>query len=230
MSRRGPILAAVGGMALIVLMIATIILPKASQVRTKQEEVEQAKQEQAQLELRLDQLRALAQEAPRNRRRLAQLDAAIPPKADLPGLIRLLNGVAETSGVDFMTISPSTPTPSQYNVSVVPAQITVAGRFFAVDQYLYRLENLPRAAKVTSVQVSPQGGGLSYLQVGLNVEFYTMDPTAGPGTPSGTESDEASSTPSSGATPAPTTSPAAGSSPAPATGSNPAPTPSLPGA
>ena len=224
MARRGPILAAVAGIALIVLMVAVVIMPKASQVRAKQQEVETARQQEAQLEVRLEQLRALAQEAPKNRRRLRQLDAAIPPKADLPGLIRLLNGIAEKSGVDFMTIAPSTPTPSQFTVSVVPAQVTVAGRFFSVDQYLYRLENLPRAAKVTSIQVSPTSGGLQYLQVALNVEFYTTDPTAGPGTTASgqTSTPGASTTPAPGSTPAPSTT-------APA-GATPAPSPSLPGA
>lgn len=226
MARRGPIVAAVAGIAVIVLAFATVILPKASQVRERQHDVETAKQEQGQLQLRLQQLRALAQEAPKNRRRLAQLDAAIPETADLPGLIRLLNGIADTSGVDFMTVAPSTPSPSQFNVSVIPTQVTVTGRFFAVDQYLYRMENLPRAAKVTSVQVSPTNGGLNYLSVGLTVEFYTMDTTAGPGTtPSGTQNPTTPTTtptPSSGSAPTPAPTPAAGTTPAAA--------PSLPGA
>ncbi|MDP8956780.1 MAG: type 4a pilus biogenesis protein PilO [Actinomycetota bacterium] len=227
MARRAPILAAIAGLALIILMVAFVILPKASQVREKQREVEAARQQETQLRVRLDQLRALEQEAPKNRRRLRRLDAAIPPNADLPGLIRLLNGIAEQSGVDFMTVAPQTPAPSPFAAAVLPAQVTVAGRFFSVDQYLYRLENLPRAAKVTSIQVAPGGGGLQYLQVALNVEFYTMDTTAGPGTPSDqpesganpqTGAPGSTATPAPGATPAPNTAttPAAGASPAPA--------------
>jgi Tfp pilus assembly protein PilO len=222
-ARRGPIIAAVGGIALIVLIVATIILPKASQVRERQGEVDVAKQQQMQLQLRLEQLRALQQEAPKNRRRLAQLDAEIPQTADLPGLIRMLNGIASNSGVDFMTIAPSSPTASQFNVSVIPTQLNVTGRFFAVDQYLYRLENMPRAAKVTSVQVSPTSGGLNYLSIALSVEFYTMDTTAGPGTtPSGGETGPTTTPPASGSAPTP--------APSPATGATPAATPSLPGA
>ena len=223
MARRGPIIAAVGGIALIVLIVATIILPKASQVRERQGEVDVAKQQQTQLQLRLEQLRALQQEAPKNRRRLAQLDAQLPQTADLPGLIRLLNGIASNSGVDFMTIAPSSPAASQFNVSVIPTQVNVTGRFFAVDQYLYRLENMPRAAKVTSVQVSPTNGGLNYLSVALSVEFYTMDTTAGPGTTSG-------GSPGSSPTPAPTPGSAPNPAPSPAAGAPPASTPSLPGA
>ena len=226
MTRRGPVLAAVGGIALIVLMVALVIMPKASQVREKRDEVEAARQQEAQLQVRLEQLRALAQEAPKNRRRLARLDAALPPRADLPGLIRLLNGIADKSGVDWMSIAPSTPTASQFTVAVVPAQITVAGRFFSVDQYLYRLENLPRAAKVTSIQVSPGGGGLQYLQVALSVEFYTTDPSAGPAASGSGQSSAAGGTTS----PAPQTTPAPTTTVPPAGGGSPATGPSSPGA
>jgi Tfp pilus assembly protein PilO len=229
-SRRGPILAAVAGLALVILMVAFVILPKASQVREKRREVDVARQQEAELQVRLDQLRALAQEAPKNRRRLRQLDAAIPPNADLPGLIRLLNGIAEKSGVDFMTVAPSPPSPSPFTAAVLPTQITVAGRFFSVDQYLYRLENLSRAAKVTSIQVSPGGGGLNYLQVGLSVEFYTMDTTAGPGTPGDPNAPSGQTgAPGTTATPAPGTTPAPNTATTPAPGASPAPAPS-PGA
>jgi Tfp pilus assembly protein PilO len=233
-ARRGPILAAIAGLALVILMVAFVILPKAAQVREKQGEVDAARQQEAQLEVRLDQLRALAQEAPKNRRRLRQLDAALPPGADLPGVIRLLNGIAEKSGVDFMTVAPGTPAPSPFTVAVVPTQITVAGRFFSVDQYLYRLENLPRAAKVTSIQVSPGGGGLQYLQVALTAEFYTTDSTAGPGTPADQNAEAGASgqtgAPGATASPAPGTTPAPNNGTTPAAGPSPAPSPSLPGA
>lgn len=229
MARRGPILAAIAGLALVILMVAFVILPKASQVREKREQVDAARQQEAQLQVRLDQLRALAQEAPKNRRRLRELDAAIPPNADLPGLIRLLNGIAERSGVDFMTVAPSTPTPSPFAAAVLPTQITVAGRFFSVDQYLYRLENLPRAAKVTNIQISPQGGGLNYLQIGLNVEFYTMDTTAGPGSQGEAAANGQTGAPGATATPAPGTTPAPNTATTPAPGASPAPAPS-PGA
>ncbi|HEX2069948.1 MAG TPA: type 4a pilus biogenesis protein PilO [Actinomycetota bacterium] len=234
MSRRGPVLAAVAGLALVLLMVAFVILPKASQVREKRREVDVARQQEAELKVRLDQLRALAQEAPKNRRRLRQLDAAIPPNADLPGLIRLLNGIAEKSAVDFMSVAPSTPAPSPFAAAVLPIQITVSGRFFSVDQYLYRLENLPRAAKVTTISVTPGGAGgagqLNYLQVSLQAEFYTMDTTAGPGTPSDPNAPSGQTgAPGTTATPAPGPNPPPNTATTPAPGAAPAPAPS-PGA
>lgn len=178
--KRGPLIAALAAAAVIILMIGVLILPKASQVRAKQREVDQAQQQESVLRLQLQQLQAAAKDAPTNRKKLASLQAAIPPTADLPGLIRLLNTAAAQAGVDFMSVSPSTPTASaDGKTSAIPTQITVVGGFFAVDQYLFQLETLPRATKVNSVQLSPQGW--PKIQVALAVEFYTTDTSAGPG-------------------------------------------------
>jgi Tfp pilus assembly protein PilO len=178
--KRGPLIAALVGVGVIILMVALLILPKASEVRAKQKEVALAEQQEATLRLHLQQLESYAKEAPRNRKELAKLQNSIPPTADLPGLIRLLNAAAGQSGVDFMSVSPAAPTASQAeSVSVIQAGINVIGGFFAVDQYLFRLENLPRASKVMSIQVSPSSW--PKLQVSLSVLFYTTDVSAGPG-------------------------------------------------
>jgi type II secretory pathway pseudopilin PulG len=83
--RRGPLIAALASVGVIILMIAVLILPKASQVRTKQREVTESEQQGSVLRLQLQQLQAAAKEAPKNRRELAKLESAIPPIADLPG-------------------------------------------------------------------------------------------------------------------------------------------------
>jgi Tfp pilus assembly protein PilO len=178
--KRAPLIAALASAVVIILMIAVLILPKASQVRSKQGEVATAEQQQATLRLQLQQLQAAAKDAPRDRKKLAKLQGSIPPTADLPGLIRLLNSAADQAGVDFMTVSPGQPTlMASGGASVIPTQITVGGGFFAIDQYLFRLETLPRAARVNSVQVSPQGW--PKLSLSLSVEFFTTDLSAGPG-------------------------------------------------
>jgi Tfp pilus assembly protein PilO len=201
--KRGPLIAAMVSVGVIVLTVAVLILPKASQVRAKQKEVAQAQQQEAALRLRLQQLQADAKDAPKDRKELAKLQAALPPTADLPGLIRLLNSIAGESGVDFMSVSPSQPSASTAGaLSVIPTQISITGGFFAIDQYLFRLEQLTRAAKVTSVQLAGQGSG---LQASLSVEFYTTDTSAGPGSePGPTTGTSGSST--SGLSPTPTSS------------------------
>jgi Tfp pilus assembly protein PilO len=215
MKQRGPLVAALVGLGVVLLVVVGLILPKASAVRSKQQDVAKAKQAESALQLQLAQLQADAQDAGKERKLLKSLDAEIPPTADLPGLIRLINAASNQAAVDFMSISPGQPSLSpDGRVSLIPTQISVVGQFFAVDQFLFLLETLPRAAKVLSISVAPGPEGVSQLSMALNVQFYTTDISAGPGSISGATQ----------AVPATGSSPATGASSAPAT-TGPAPNP-----
>ncbi len=51
-----------------------------------------------------------------------------------------------------------------------------------MEEFLYRLETLPRAAKVITFSLSPGGqADRSELSMALTVELYTTDASAGPG-------------------------------------------------
>ena len=123
MNRKPAIIAGLVGLVLILGMLVVLISPKASQVRKKQTEVESAQQQQGTLETQLEQLQAAAKDAPKERKRLAVLQRQIPPSADLPGIIRLLNNTSDKAGVDFMTITPGQPSPA--------GPISVIRRFIA---------------------------------------------------------------------------------------------------
>ena len=201
MNKKPALIAALVGAVLSVVLVLTLITPKAGQVRAKQKEIVSAQQQQASLQAELEQLQAAAKDAPKDRKTLSVLKAQVPPTADLPGLIRLLNTSADRSGVDFQTISPGQPTASG-SFSVIPVQVTVVGGFFAVDQYMYLLETLPRVSKVTAVAMAPGPNGLPQLTVNMTANFYTTDTSAGPGSiPGGTK--PVAPVP----TPAPTTTP-----------------------
>ena len=201
MNRKPALIAALVGAVLSVVLVVGLITPKAGQVKAKQKDIHEAQQQQASLQAQLEQLQAAAKDAPKDRKKLAVLKAEIPPTADLPGLIRLLNTSADRSGVDFQTIAPGQPTAAG-SYSVIPVQVTVIGGFFAVDQYLYLLETLPRVSKVTAVAIAPGPNGLPQLTVNLTANFYTTDASAGPGSiPGGTQPVAPAPTP------APTTTP-----------------------
>lgn len=180
--KRGPLVAALVGAAVVLLLVVGLVLPKANQVRTREKEVADARQSESTLRLQLDQLEGAALGAAAARARLEALEAEVPPTADLPGLIRLVNTAATDSDVSFVSIAPGSPAASTGGVlSTIPAQITVIGEFFAVDRFLFRLESMPRAAKVTSINVTGGPAGGDSLQVVLSTEFYTTDTNAGPG-------------------------------------------------
>jgi Tfp pilus assembly protein PilO len=91
--------------------------------------------------------------------------------------------------VDFFSFTPGTPVPNPTgSYSTIASQITVSGGYFAIDEFLFLLETLQRAAKVTTLAVTPSAGGegttttsTGNLQLQITVEFYTTDSSAGPG-------------------------------------------------
>lgn len=202
MNKKPAIIAGLVGLGLILVMVVGLITPKASQVRKKQREVQTAQQQEGTLRTQLEQLQAAAKDAPKDRKRLATLQRQIPPSADLPGIIRLLNSTSDKSGVDFMTVAPGQPTPAG-PISVIPVQISIEGGFFAVDQYLYLLEHLSRVSKVTTIAITEGSSSLPSLSVVLTANFFTTDTSAGPGSVPGGAQDQLSS-------PAPVSSPTPG--------------------
>src|SRR5206468_1860300 len=128
------------------------------------------------LQVRLEELKGAEKDAPANRKALAKLQSEVPETVQLPTVIRLLNATAEKSAVDFISVSPSTPSLSVTgNVSTLTTQIQVNGSYFAVDEFLFRLESLIRVAKVTQISLAPQGENQGSLQANLTAEFYTTD-------------------------------------------------------
>jgi hypothetical protein len=243
-SRRGPLVAALIGLAVSLLVIFALILPKISSVNSTNKAVDEARSEQSVLQGKLAQLKDTAARAEEFRKRLQVLEAEVPPTTDLPGLIRLLNDAADHSAVDFMSIAPAQPTiavpgsaaapatlPSPgaspgttgttgtlggtASVSVIPVTITVEGSFFAVDEYLFRLETLPRASKVMTIALTVGTGGLPQLSLTLTVNFFTSDTSAGPGSQPGSQDSGQASTGTVGPTPTPSVNPSFGVSPSP---------------
>jgi Tfp pilus assembly protein PilO len=209
MKRKETLIVGAVGVVLAILMVLVLIKPKANAVHTKQAEVVTAQAQQESLLTTLAQLKADEKDAPADRKLLAGLRAKIPPTADLPGLIRLLNKAADQANVDFLTITPGTPTTSaDGQVSIIPVQLMVTGGFFSIDQYLFQLESLPRISTVENVSLNGGASGTTTtgLQASLTVNFYTTDLAAGPGSnpaPGSTIGSSASPTPS--ANPSPST-------------------------
>lgn len=217
MSRRGPLIVLVAGLALVAILVAVLILPKASQVRAKQKEVVQAKQLEQTLRVQYQELQADQKQAGAERRQLAKLQRQVPPTADLPGIIRSINNLADQSGVDFMIIAPGQPTlQTGAPVSTIPTSITLVGHFFAIDQFLFKLEGLQRASKVVNIQVTPGPQSATdpgQIQVVLATEFYTTDVSAGPGSVPGATQGVAPGTGTTVPQPAPSGSPSPRSTP-----------------
>lgn len=188
MNGRAPIIA--GAIVLVALLVVFLmVLPKMSEVGETEDQLRQAQDQEINLAAQLNALEDAQAAAPETELEIAAIDAQVPQTADLPRLFRQLQGAADRAAVDFFSFTPGTPVPNLTgSYSTIASQITVSGGYFAIDQFLFLLETLQRAAKVTTLAVTPSAGGeettttsTSTLQLQITVEVYTTDSSAGPG-------------------------------------------------
>jgi Tfp pilus assembly protein PilO len=188
-NRRALIIA--GAVVLVVALLAVflLVLPKMNEVGETEDRLREAEDHEINLAAQVNALEDAQAAAPETELEIAAIDAQVPPTADLPSLFRLLQGAADRAAVDFFSFTPGTPVPNLTgSYSTIASQITVSGGYFAIDEFLFLLETLQRAAKVTTLAVTPSAGGegttttsTSNLQLQITVEFYTTDSSAGPG-------------------------------------------------
>jgi Tfp pilus assembly protein PilO len=207
-NRRAPLIAAGAFVAAAILLVVLFVLPKMGEIGETQDELTAAENQEIVLEAELAALQDAQAAALETEQQIAAIDDLIPPTAELPELFTLLQGAADRAAVDFFSFSPGTPVPNLSGTfSTIPSSITVTGSYFALDQYLFLMETLPRAAKVLSITVSPLAGeetststtSTSSLQLLMTIDFYTTDTSSGPSSVPG-PSQPVATTPPTGAT------------------------------
>lgn len=192
MNRRAPILVGVASVVLVVVAVFLLVLPKSAEIAKTEEDLVAAQQQESSLRVQLAALQEAQAEAPQTKRAIQRVETQVPSTADEPALIRFLRDAADRAAVDLFQFSPNAPAPDPSGqFSTISTSVNVTGSYFALDEFLFRLESLPRAAKVTNVSVSPGGTTdttgtsttttSSQLSMQLTVEFYTSDLSAGPG-------------------------------------------------
>jgi Tfp pilus assembly protein PilO len=147
---------------------------------------------------------------------LFRLTKAMPESTDMAGIILELNSVAERSGVDFVSITPSPPIPAPAGYQSVPIKLTFEGNYYDLTDFLFRLRNLVivrdgelqtagRLFTLDGLDLVEGSDGFPHVQAALSVSAYTFAPGAAP---------------AAATTPAPTTPPATTTAP---TATTPAP-------
>lgn len=194
MRTRGPLIAGIVAGVLALLLVVLLVLPKMGEVGKAQDDLQSAEDQELALQTQLRALQDAQAQAPQTEDEIKALENKVPSTVDLPGLFRLLQGAADRAAVDFFQFSPGSPLPdASGGFSIVTSQIVITGSYFTLQEFLYSLETLPRAAKVMSVGISPAGGAegttattpTGRLTMQLSVEFYTTDSSAGPGSEPG---------------------------------------------
>ena len=191
-SKRGPLIAGVVAGALVLLLIFVLVLPKLHSVSSAQSDLSAAEAQQQTLEGQKAALEDVKASAPDNKAVIANVDRQIPPLADESGLILLLQNAATYAGLDLVTLTPSTPAfDATTGLSTIAVSVSATGTYFDVTEFMYRIETLPRAAKVTGVSLAPGAtsstttttttSSIPTLSLSATVDLYTSDASAGPG-------------------------------------------------
>jgi Tfp pilus assembly protein PilO len=210
--RRGPIIAAVAVAVAVLLVAFFLVLPKMGQVKDANKALEDAQTQQSTLDSQLAALKQAETDAPKNREIIRKVDTAIPPTVDQQGFILELQNAAVAASVDVVTLTPSAPVYDPLTgLSTVPNGVSALGSYFSITEFLFNIETLPRAAKVTSVSItaSPSETDPNLLTLTATVDIYTSDSSAGPGSSPGPTSGASTTSGATTTTTPPSVSPAA---------------------
>lgn len=197
MGRRGPILAGVGSVVLAMLAVFLLVLPKLTEVSDARAELTEAESEQQSLESRLEALRDAEAAAPEAEATIRRVERLVPPTIDVQSVILLLDNAASQSGIELRTFTPSAPSFDETTgLTLMDVQATVQGTYFAIDEFLFRVETLPRAARVLNITIGTaqqEATGTpttsSTLSMSATIRVFTSDTSAGPGSQPGPTTD-----------------------------------------
>jgi len=188
-NRRAPLFAGLAVAGVAILMVLLLVLPKMGQVSQAQDQLDQAQGEQQTLESRKSALEDAKAAAPQARKTIAEVHKRIPPTADEPGLILLLQNAAISAGIGLVSLSPGTPVlDTTSGLSKIGVAVSATGSYFDVTNFMYQIETLPRAAIVTNLSLAPgqtSQTGVPLLTLTATIQTYTSDTSAGPGSEPG---------------------------------------------
>jgi type IV pilus assembly protein PilO len=205
--KRAPLIVGAAFIVVIVLMVFFLVFPKMGQVTESQDTLAEAQAEQGTLQSELNALAEAEAAAPEAEATIREADQLVPPTANPEGFLLLIKNAATQSGITLNTITPGVPVPDpETGLSTISVTLDATGSYFSLTEYLYRLETLPRAAKVESIQMAPGAAAAAtdttvttvstgILSMQANVVLFTTDASAGPGSdPAATTADEAAAT------------------------------------
>jgi Tfp pilus assembly protein PilO len=186
---RAPILAGVIMAIIVVLAFLLVVNPKRAEVAAAQTQLTEAQNLELTKVAQRASLQQAEAEAPANRKIIRQVEQQLPPTADPQGLILLMKNAAVKAGVDLTQQATGTPAAAENGVTTIPISVSLTGTYFSLDEYLFQMETLPRAAKVISVNLAPGASGATtvagLLTMQVQIELYTTDISAGPGSDPG---------------------------------------------
>lgn len=199
MKKQIPIWPVIGIVILIVAAVAYMVV-----IRPKSAEAGRLDEQIAEMQMKV----TAAQIAARPQHQVStikvadvfEVSKAMPDTDDMPGIILDLNSVAEATGIRFVSIQPSAPTPKT-GYSAIEISLSFEGNYFDLTDFLFRLRNLVtvrdgrlassgRLFTLDTLSMKEGKAGFPSISAGLTVSAYVYgapDSTAAPVPPPTTE-------------------------------------------
>ena len=134
------IIAAVVAVVLIVAWYFLLLSPTLSKISDTKTQIVSAQAALDSARANVARLETYKKTAPQSREEIVRLGKMLPTSEGIPSLIVELTKTASASGVDLLSITRgSSQTGSPFGIQTV--QLSVSGRFFDVEDFLYRMES-----------------------------------------------------------------------------------------
>jgi Tfp pilus assembly protein PilO len=165
-----------------------VVSPRRAEAAQVQAQVLSQQQQNDQSRIAVEQLKAEFVQLPAARAKLAEIRGQMPPTEDVPGLLRMVEGLATAAGVSLLSFSPSAvqalsakgaPITTGQGGAVLmalPLTMTINGEYFQVVTFMRQLQTgVSRAFLVTGLQIAKKDGDSSGgVAVTLNAEVFSM--------------------------------------------------------
>lgn len=118
-------------------------------------------------------------ELERSRSHSRELQRILPNTADIPGFMRSINTLAESSGLSITLIQPDQERVEQYFVRV-PVRLEVTGSYLALARFFRAVSQLPRVINmenITLVDPGIENGEVKLKARVLATTFRALTPT-----------------------------------------------------
>lgn len=189
MKKQIPVWPVIGIVILIVAVVAYMVV-----VRPKRAEAGNLDEQIAEMQMKVTAAQLAASRQKASTIKVAdvfEVSKAMPDTDDMPGIILDLNTVAEATGIRFVSIQPSAPTPKT-GYSAIQISLNFEGNYFDLTDFLFRLRNLVtvrdgrlssagRLFTLDTLSMKEGKEGFPSISAGLTVSAYVYgaaDPNA----------------------------------------------------
>lgn len=181
MNRTALVLSALGAVTVVVLFFVLVFQPARDELAEVEDQIALEQGEQERLEVEIERLRLVREDAPNVEAELASADAIVPSEPALPALVRQLQSAADESGVTLTSVATGRPfaleEPPAEGLSAIDVNTEIAGGYFQIVDFLRRIEQpdiTPRGLAWVSANVTRDDASYPELSVTLAGRAYAV--------------------------------------------------------